>query len=93
MPSPSLVDLCDCRMPWIQSTNDSESFVVEELELLTVLLYKAETGEDMIIRDEEATVSTTNGNELLHADSYLNQFRSEEYRKSSEGCFPDQPSA
>lgn len=93
MPSPSLVDLCDCRMPWVKSTNDSESFVVEELELLTVLLYKEETGEDMIIRDEEATVSTTNGNELFHADSYLNQSRSDEYRKSSEGYFPDQPSA
>ncbi|EXK26006.1 hypothetical protein FOMG_17406 [Fusarium oxysporum f. sp. melonis 26406] len=57
-----------------------EDLVAKELELLTILSYMKDMGEDITIGDEEVIVLSRNGNEFLHVERYLNQSHSDDYR-------------
>ncbi|KAI3564213.1 poly polymerase catalytic domain-containing protein [Fusarium oxysporum f. sp. albedinis] len=57
-----------------------EDLVAKELELLTILSYMKDMGEDITIGDEEVIVLSRNGNEFLHVERYLNQSHSDGYR-------------
>ncbi|KAF5707887.1 hypothetical protein FMUND_10870 [Fusarium mundagurra] len=59
---------------------NTENLIAKELDLLTILSYIKDMGEDITISDEEVIVLPRNENEFLHIEKYLNQSHNDEYR-------------